>query len=648
MAEIGKARFWILFALAATLAATVRSFMDGDGIEYLLMTHAFASHGSASLTAADFSQVIALNSGVYDQLTQTAVATPYSGFARTGSGEIYSIHFWLYSLMAVPFYAAVTWLGLKPTLAFSLLNLTLVGATLRHLHRSMPGASRAAAMVFLSLGTAFYLRWTGPEVMTACCAFAAALCVLRRDTSVAILLSGIGATQNPSLALFIPLIAAHRLFALKVPAVVTLPMVRRPVLFELALATAGVFAALAPFAFYYSAFGIPSLIAPYFTDPAHITPRRALSFMVDLDQGVLAGLPGLLLGLFGVAAVRSALDQRAAAANGLFFLLASCVIATPTLAALNWNSATSGLLRYAYWAAMPLAAFLVSALPMMAPRSRMHLVSAIIVAQGCAVLAGGLMMPGASYLQHTPLSTWALAAVPRLVNPDPEIVLERGRHSDGGYTSDMTRVFFDNAVPVKLLRHRSNSHDSAGLCPEGQQVNARSVVDVDRGWQYLNGPLSCASADRWGSPLRLRFAGASAARSFLASGWAGAEQTGTWTNGKRSVIRLRVPPGSEVTEIYFVGHYFAGLRASAVHLNGKLVGSHSLAGGQVDVPQGLAGEELEIALVHDDAASPAQLGLSADTRVLAYFLRDLQLHLRPRRGADARAAPQVGWRSRAR
>lgn len=188
---------------------------------------------------------------------------------------------------------------------------------------------------------------------------------------MAILLCGVGATQNPSLALIIPLVAAHRLLASAVPAIVTLPVVRRGALPELSLAGAGIIAAISPYVFYSSAFGIPSLIAPYFTDPALITPRRAFSFLFDLDQGMLAGIPGLLIGLTCVAVLKSALNKNVIVANGLFFLLACCILAAPTLAAMNWNSGTSVMLRYAYWAAMPLVAFLVSwhaCKPIRAPR----------------------------------------------------------------------------------------------------------------------------------------------------------------------------------------------------------------------------------------------------------------------------------------
>lgn len=649
MSTIGKTAYWTVFALAAIVAA-MRSHLDGDGVEYLMMAHAFVTHGSALLTPADFAHVASVLNGhmdpaghrlllnVVDELGRAPPALPYAGFARTASGEIYSIHFWLYSLMAAPFYALATLLGIRPTLCFALLNLTLLAASTLHLHKSLPSASRTAALVFMSLGTIYYLRWTGPEVLTACCAFSATICMLRRDTALAIFLAGLGATQNPSLALAIPLFAAHRLAASKVPALVTLPIVQRSALSASLLGCAGLIAALSPYAFYYSAFGVPSLIAPYFTDPALVTPRRALSFLFDLNQGMVAGIPGLFIGLAAIAAIKSALDKRVAAANALFALLACCIIAAPALAAMNWNSGTSVMLRYAYWAAMPLVACLVSVLPAVAVRKRMQVLSAVMLAQCLAVLGSGLMWRTTSYIHHAPLAEWALAAFPAHVNPDPEIFIERGRHSEASITFATTQVFYANGVPVKLLRHWTNSSDSGGACPEGQQVSAHSVVEVDRGWEYLNGPLACTHAAAGGTQLRLRFAGTEEARAALSSGWAGTEPGGTWTNAARSVMRIRVPPGRVATGLYFRGHYFNSVRASEVRINGKPLGIHSLAGTQLAVPPGLAGEDLLIELRHADAASPAQLGLSGDTRLLAYYLGELQVRVRaaPQRGPAAR------------
>lgn len=651
MSSTGRTAYWAIFALATILAATVRSHLDGDGAEYLMMAHAFATHGSASLTLADFAQVGNVLNGridpaghklflqVVDELGRNPPGLPYFGFARTASGEIYSIHFWAYSLMAAPFYAIATLLGIRPTLCFPLLNLALLAASILHLRKSLPRASSTAAIVFLSLGTIYYLRWTGPEVLTACCAFSATICVLRRDTGLAIFLAGLGATQNPSLALIIPLIGVHRLAAIRLPALATLPLVARGAASDLLLIAAGIVAALSPYAFYYNAFGVPSLIAPYFTDLALVTPRRALSLLFDLNQGMVVGIPGVFIGLAAIAAVRSALDRQVAAANALFALVASCLIAAPALAAINWNSGALVMLRYAYWAAMPLVAYLVSALPAVTFRTRLQVVSAVMLVQCLAVLGSGLMWRPTSYVHHAPLAEWAFAAFPAQVNPDPEIFIERGKHSEASITFGTTQVFYANGVPVKLLRHWTNGNDSGGACPEGQQVSAQSVVEVDRGWEYLNAPLACTQASQGGTPLSLRFAGTDEARAALGSGWAGTEPGGTWTNATRSVLRIRVPAGRVPTGLFFTGHYFNGVRASDVRINGKPLGMHSLSNGQLEVPDGKAGEDLLIELRHADAATPAQLGLSGDTRLLAFYLGEVKVRLR--------TASQVGAATRA-
>lgn len=654
MSKAGNTVYWTLFALVAVLAATLRSNVHGDGVEYLTMAHAFIAHGSAALRPDDFSQVAShfteqtypggrqLILGVVDQLARIPSGWPYFGFARTATGEIYAIHFWLYSMMAAPFYAIVTWLGLKPTLCFPLLNLTLLGATILHLREALPQASRTASLVFLSLGTIYYLRWTGPEVLTACCAFSAAICVLRRDTAMAMFLAGIGATQNPSLALVIPLFAAHRLLTLKVPALATLPTVGRSAACDMILGGLGVAAALSPYLFFYGAFGVPSLIAPYFTDPALITPRRAMSFLFDLDQGMLAGIPGLFIGLVAVAAIKSALDKRIVAANALFFSLACCLLAAPALAAMNWNSGTSVMLRYAYWAAMPLVALLVSLLPAVTPRPRARVAAGVLLAQCLALAAAGLMWRTPSYIHHTPLAKLAFTFFPGYINPDPEIFIERGKHNEESITPTTTQVFYANGIPVKLLRHWTNSGDSGGVCPAGLQVSPQSVAEVDRGWEYLNGPLACAAPSPDKVPIRLGFTGASAARAVLDSGWYGTEDAGTWTSGARSVIRIPVPAGREATGLFFTGHYFDKVRASEVRINGKSIGSHSLVNGQLDIPPGLAGSALLIELRHAGAASPAQLGMSGDTRQLAYYLREVQVRLRTSSGSGMSAGSRVG------
>lgn len=271
----------------------------------------------------------------------------------------------------------------------------------------------------------------------------------------------------------------------------------------------------------------------------------------------------------------------------------------------------------------------------MAAKSRVHVVMAVIVAQCAAILGSGLMWRPTNYIHNTPLAEWTFATFPEKVNPDPEIFIERGTHSEASINLRTTHVFRDEGAPIKMVRHWTNSHASAGLCPEGFQVSARNVVEVDRGWQYLNGPLACAQASGYeDTQMRLGFAGTGEWRAALDTGWADTEAAGTWTNALGSAIQIRIPPGREARGLYFSGHYFARVRTSEVRINGQPIGRHSLGNTQLEIPPGVAGDELVIELYHRDAASPAQLGQSSDTRLLAYYLNEVQVRLRFRRQTE--------------
>lgn len=104
------------------------------------------------------------------------------------------------------------------------------------------------------------------------------------------------------------------------------------------------------------------------------------------------------------------------------------------------------------------------------------------------------------------------------------------------------------------------------------------------------------------------------------------------------MIRIRIADDREATGPLFTGHYFERVRTSEVHINGHPVGKHSLGNTQLAVPPGVVGKELVIEQRHADAASPAQLGQSADTRLLAYHLSEMQVRLR--------AVSQVGSATR--
>lgn len=643
MKRFANPLFWALLSFLLCVAALYESHINGDGVEYLLMSHALAAHGSAAISSADVWDIVsqlsrhgdmsALNllAQVPERLKSLPDAWPFFGFSRASSGLFYAIHFWMYSLLAAPFYAVLSALGAKPTWAFSLLNLALVGATLVYIRRVFPNVAREAALLFLALGTVYYLRWTGPEVMSACCVFVASVCILRRDTAAAIFLCGLGATQNPSIALMIPLALAHRLALRWQPSLAPLPNLTRDRKNEFFWGALGVALAIAPYVFFKANFGVPSITAKHFTDLNLISARRLISMLFDLDQGMIIGIPGLFAAAILLPFLVRRDDQQTFILNCLFFVACSVVLALPTLAAINWNSDASVILRYAYWAAMPAIAYTVSVLPRLEQRGKTTLLIAVLVGQACGVVGAGLIRRGTSYLQHTPVAQWALEHAGGYYSPDVEILFERGRHTEDAIDRHATHVVYNKGQPVKLARHWSNVDDTGGICRSDQSINSSSVAEVDGGWQYLHAPFTCEDHIAESQPATWGFGSSWAKAGLLLGGWSGAQSGGTWTIGKRSTVLVNVPSGRKPEGFRIMGSYFLHGRTSIVTVNGISLGPVSLADAAIDLPPALSdASRLTIEVAHPWATSPATLGASADSRERAYFIEAFSLRTVPK------------------
>jgi hypothetical protein len=137
----------ILSVLVLCAAALTHPQLTGDGGEYLLMTHSLSRHGSVAIGAADVAdyarmapadvQKVGLQQELLDELLRQAQASKPgivgAAFFPDAAGHLYSLHFWLYSLLALPFYALLKPLGLNPVAAFVLLNLACAGGVFAYL-----------------------------------------------------------------------------------------------------------------------------------------------------------------------------------------------------------------------------------------------------------------------------------------------------------------------------------------------------------------------------------------------------------------------------------------------------------------------------------------------------------------------------------
>lgn len=625
---------------AALAACFIGTRVDGDGGEYFMTSVAFYRHLSPDIRPEDFAELKAIppekaqRAGI-PQLGLLEVPGGlahgqriYMGFAKDARGEIRSIHFWLYSALAAPLCAVTSALKVSPAYAFTALNGILIVLTLFLLLKWIGPRPKQISLFLLSTGTLFYLRWTGPEVLTACAILLATISLLRRDYSLAILFSGIAASQNPSAIVLVPATVCYYWLARCFPGLAILPAKSRSNILTGAAVAGGVITALAPYGYSYIHFGVPSIIAQYYTSSSLVSVTRAVSFFLDPNQGLIVGLPAVFISVLICVHGLPSNTRMQWTIHVIFALILLVAMAVPTFTTTNWNSGYALAIRYGYWASMPIVALCVATFPQQSEKRLTLIFLASITLQVTA--AWQARWPAGGYLQNTRFSNLLLNKFPSTYNPEPEIFLEREFHKERMFTPADIAVHYYGAVPTKIIRHVLNDEwVGSGLCGEGQLVVASSVSDSARGWVYHNGPFTC-------EPDRVIRRAWNLGRGtgnvkLLGEGWSGIEDSGVWTDGERSAIVLDAGANANVQSIILSGYYLVPGERTRVFINGSELGVFALDRQLIAIPKNIAsqGGKLNITLQNLHPTTPAQLGLSSDARKLSFFLEEAKIAFTP-------------------
>jgi hypothetical protein len=263
---------------------------------------------------------------------------------------------------------------------------------------------------------------------------------------------------------------------------------------QLMLALA-VLLALLPYAFFYAAYRVPSIIARFATDFSLISLERAWSLVFDLNEGALFGVPGLLLGTLVAAVVAlvnaNRAERRSLATNVAATLLLLACMATPTFAIHNWNSGASVLIRYGYWLAMPLVPLLGELVSVTGVRTRWSLLGAAAALQLAVIAVHGVWGERYSHVQHTWAAKLALRRYPSAYNPVPEIFYERSLGREAPLDERDVVVWPYRGRPGKLMVREGTTPRSTRICADGSEVTSTRVHPVSGGWVYLDAPFRC-------------------------------------------------------------------------------------------------------------------------------------------------------------
>jgi len=488
-----RPRHALLILTAALFGlALVGTRAKGDGAEYLLTAHALAHHATPEIRATDVAWLLEEEprwrrslAAIAAGMDQSAL-TPLPSLRRAPSGAYYSLHFWFYSLVSVPFLWLTELLRVRPLYAFSCVNALAAAAAcaaLRRRFRSVRWQVSSIALFVLS-GTTFYLGWPGPEVLTAAAVLVACLAARQGRTAEGLLAGALASLQNPSAVFLLPYVA----WATRASGFLSTARVR---------VAAGVSAVLVllPYAFFYAIYRIPNLIAHFGTDYALISTERAWSLFFDLDEGMLVGLPGVLVGCIVALGMVAATVAPALRARLLVSAAATAVLVAamsiPTFAIHNWNSDNSGVIRYAYWIGMSLLELcleLGTALGVLGRRVVYALAAGL---QVVAIAATGLFGGNYNYVRHGVFGRAVLERFPAAYDPVPEIFYERTLRSER--PGRHVVVFPEHGPATKILVRYGHVAKSERVCPGERRIESRSVRPMSEGWRYLNAPFECGA-----------------------------------------------------------------------------------------------------------------------------------------------------------
>lgn len=613
--------------LAAVLLLTtslVRDQLAGDIAEYSLLTIAIANHGTPDIRATDIAEaqrVAPKLEAAYTDLEKGIARggdVPRPGFHRDKQGNTQAIHFFAYSALAAVPYKVLDTLGVAQMKCFKFVNaamLFVLGLALRRFFNDSRRALVGLALYVLCGGLA-YANWTSPESMSASALLAGLLLCASAAPLAGGALIGLAATQNPSIVLVLALLPVIVLCRHWRPGMATAEawnhVWHAPVIGGL-VAGVALFATNPLFNLY--AFGVPSIIAVGYTLPELGSWSRLHSVFFDLSQGMFLAIPAVAALSFWLA-----LDRRGA--RGRILLLCALVVVLgmtlPALVVTNWNSGAAGVMRYSFWAAMPLLFVLLWQMREQGPASKRVIVG-LLLFQAVATVH----MVSYPYTRFSPLARLVMLYAPAAYNPEPEIFYERTVRTEVYVDNEDIFQFTERGQVRKTMYNLGNQHLDERLCGEGNVLATdNSITATADNWRYINGKVRCKVVPGY---HQLRFNAAHfGPGGILGDGWSppqfsAREWTGAWSVAPVSTMRIALPPGPPPRHLFITGFYHEGAgHLTRVTVNGKDYGWVKLDERTLpfDVPP--AKDAVTVKLEHQPFLPPPSV---PDQRHFGFFLR---------------------------
>ncbi|MDR3300430.1 MAG: hypothetical protein LBU43_10680 [Candidatus Accumulibacter sp.] len=491
----GFACFFLLFAILVISAKPAKTpSIQADGFEYFMMTHALIERLSPSVKCSEAQAIAedARNTSISSQLKEELPRLcylndhPEPGFKIPWfvgvDEEIYSWHFWIYSLTVVPFMLITMTMGLGDTTAFLLANLAFSGLALAAIFLLYPASllrRMIIAFFFLCVGTVYYTPFAHPEVFTASLLLIGILFLRKNHIKIAAIFIAVAGQQNPPLLLLLPIVFLMDFFQLKTG---HFDGWKKFILSWIGLSLVAAMAIR--FSLYQ--FGVLNPISAVGWADIHlISLDRVLALYFDPNTGGFSVVPMLLIGIIAVpfCLYRITPECKTNVKWALLFALMSVIVTTASTSTINLNSGSHIIHRYSYGILIPV--IMIFGEMMQSLFLRRNIVLAIMAA-GQLLFTAHLDDSRRFYLYFTHTELILLDHFPELYNPIPEIFVERGYRRDEPLLPDVYFWIYHGEVR-KVLFQGDDMINKLPL-PDLSTLESHRISRKQAGqnWQYWN------------------------------------------------------------------------------------------------------------------------------------------------------------------
>lgn len=570
--------FLVSFSMVLVLLAiTMPPVLTGDGAYYFAMLDGIANNYSPAIT-----QGFRESHPGYELTKMTLLGR---------DGKLYGWHFFAFPLLCLPAYKFLDFWGLDVLKAFQLTNSFFIIFTLGVVFFSRliaPIRWFVAGSFLLSTAT-LYFQWTSPELFSASGIIISSIGLVEGNFLSAAFFASVSSLQNPSsIMMLIPVFFSQMLLVRDANKVVLLTSGAFGKFWPIVAVSS---VSLLPFGWNYYQFSVANPIAVSgLLDYSNINIIRLNSFFFDLNQGLIIGLPLLIWAILCMVGVRLFAYARQEASifrREDLLLIGFILMVLPTLAQVNFNSASAVFMRYAAWTGMvPLVWVAVSiGRSVNVDTLALCFIPGLVLQIAMALTIGGLTFARIpSNLQFMPWVKLIWKWNPHVYDPLPQIFYERLLgHQVITNIDTPTILKSEDGTMIRILSRRKRIDTVAWeVCGGSSFVSIDSrptskpvIVHSESGFRYVTGRLRCNYAISpqipiWKPPNSMT------KDVKLVEGWSKIESWGAWTEGSHS--RLSLSSGlltNSSATILFIGRAYVTKRhpEQTIHvlINGKMV-----------------------------------------------------------------------------